>query len=138
MTSSNGFSLIELLIAVVIVAILTAIALPSYQNYILQSHRTEAINAVLDLASREARYYTTNNSYSASMLTLGYSSDPTPLPNATDHYYDLSISSANGSSFSVQAVPVGNQVSDSCGTYTYSDLGIRGVSSGSLTSCWKQ
>lgn len=136
-----GFTLIELMIVVAIVGILAAIAIPSYQNYILQSRRTAAINGVMELASRESRFYTANNTYSPSMLTLGYSADPMPVVDANSHYYDLSVqTSNNNTNFQIQAVPFGNQVNDTCGTYTYTDLGIKNVSGGAgmVSSCWNQ
>lgn len=139
MKKSNGFTLIELMIVVAIVGILAAVVLPAYQNYVLQSHRTAAISAIMDLGSREARYYTTNNSYSASMLTLGYAADPMPVTSASSNYYNLSVQSITPTTFILQAVPVGNQAQDSCGTYTYTSLGVKGVTgSESMGTCWKQ
>ena len=68
MKTSRGFTLVELMIVVAIIGILAAIAMPAYNSYVLTAHRAAAINGILDLASREARYFTTNNSYSASMV----------------------------------------------------------------------
>lgn len=135
---SNGFSLIELLTVVAIVGILALIALPNYQSSVLKSHRSSAINGILDLASREARYYTTNNSYSSSMLTLGYSADPMIVTDANNYYYNLSVASVTATGFTLQAAPVGKQVNDTCGTFTYTDLGVKGISSGTVSDCWKQ
>lgn len=144
---SKGFTLIELMIVVVIVGILTIIALPSYQAYVLKSHRTAAINAILDLASREARYYTTNNVYTTDMTALGYSVStafPVTMGTGGTAYYNLSVTSVTAGTsttpadFTLNAAPVGNQVNDTCGTYTYTSLGIKGITSGSLADCWKQ
>ncbi len=135
----TGFTLIELMITVAIVAILTAIALPSYQAYVLRSHRTVGINALMDLASREARYYTTNNAYQTNTQNLGYSGNPIQVPDAVNPYYKVDAAAACVAPASVcmQAVPVGNQVNDTCGTFTYNDLGVKGVSAGSVQDCWK-
>ncbi len=144
---SKGFTLVELMIVVVIVGILTMIALPSYQAYVLKSHRTAAINAILDLASREARYYTTNNAYTSDMTALGYSVStafPVTMGTGGTAYYNLSVTSVTAGTsttpadFTLNAAPVGNQVNDTCGTYTYTSLGIKGITSGSLADCWKQ
>ena len=138
MKLTKGFTLIELMIVVAVVAILAAVAVPSYRSYVLRSHRTVAINAILDLGSREARYYTTNNNYTGSLTTLGYAADPMQLPSSTNTYYNLSVSSATSATFTLSAAPVGNQANDTCGTYTYTDLGLKGISSGSVSSCWQQ
>ena len=138
MNKMKGFTLIELMIVVAIVAILAAIAIPSYQSYVLRSHRTIAVNALMDLASREARYYTTNNTYVASMLTLGYAADPMPVPTAANPYYNIAVSAANATSFTLTATPTGSQANDTCGNFTYTDLGVKGVSAGTVSDCWKQ
>ena len=135
---ARGFSLIELLIVITVVGLLLAVALPSYTRYVLRSHRSSAVTGVLDLASRQARYYTTNNTYTTSMTALGYPADPMPLTDSSNRYYDLSVASATATAFTVRAVPVYPQTKDTCGTYTYTDLGVKSVSSGTLGDCWKQ
>ena len=144
---NKGFTLVELLVVVTIVGILTMIALPSYQAYVLKSHRIAAINAILDLASREARYYTTNNAYTSDMTALGYSVStafPVTMGTGSTAYYNLSVASITAGTsttpadFTLNAAPVGNQTSDTCGTYTYTSLGIKGITSGSVPDCWKQ
>src|SRR5271155_3424454 len=72
MLAPQGFTLIELVITMVIVAILASIAIPAYNSYVLKSHRTEAKTALLDMASLEERYFTTQNVYSTTTTDLGY------------------------------------------------------------------
>jgi type IV pilus assembly protein PilE len=140
MNRVKGFTLVELMIIVTIIGILAAIAIPSYSTYVLKAHRSAAVTGVLDLATRQARYYTTNNTYTTSMTALGYAADPMPLENANSHYYDLSISAGDADGFTVQAAPVGKQESDTCGTFIYDDLGQRSMSTdgGTVAECWKQ
>lgn len=135
---ARGFSLIELLIVITVVGLLLAVALPSYTRYVLRSHRSSAITGVLDVASRQARYYTTNNTYTTSLTALGYPADPMPVTDTSNRYYNLSVSAASATGFTVSAAPQGAQVKDTCGTYTYTDLGVKSVSFGSLGDCWKQ
>ena len=59
----RGFTLIELMITVAIVAILAAIAIPSYQDSIWKGKRAEAKAAILKALQAEERYYTQNNTY---------------------------------------------------------------------------
>lgn len=140
MKKNKGFTLIELMIVVAIAGILLAAAFPSYKAYTLKSHRSAAIAAIMDLGSREARYFTTNNTYASSLITLGYASDPMPVTvsGGGTVYYNLSVQASSASSFTLQAVPAGNQTGDTCGTYTYTSLGQKGISSGTLGDCWKQ
>lgn len=70
---TTGFTLIELMVVIVIGSILLAVAIPSYQSQIRKSRRTDAKTAVLELAGREERYFSTNGSiYSVTPADLGY------------------------------------------------------------------
>jgi type IV pilus assembly protein PilE len=88
-----GFTLIELMIAVAIVGILATIAATSYQRQVMQSHRTDARTALLDLAGREEKLFSTTNVYSASPAALGYGSSSTP---ATTIANAIQVGSSNG------------------------------------------
>jgi len=60
MQKRNGFSLIELMVALAIVAILATIAIPSYREYVLRSHRRAAQTSMMDIANREQQYFAAN------------------------------------------------------------------------------
>ena len=89
----RGVTLIELLITVAIVAIIAAVAIPSYNNYVLRAHRTEAKSALLSMAAAEERFYSTNNAYTNDPSKLGYTpttfSPPVIVGNG---YYSISQS----------------------------------------------
>jgi type IV pilus assembly protein PilE len=86
--SSRGFTLIELMIVVVIATILMSIAIPSYMSQVRQSRRTEAKTAVLDLAGREERYFSTNPvGYTSVATSLGYPAFGVGNPVASGYYY---------------------------------------------------
>src|ERR1700688_3873454 len=69
---SVGFTLIELMVTVAIVSILATVAVTSYSSQVLKSRRTEAKSALLDLAGREERLFSTTNAYSNLEAFLGY------------------------------------------------------------------
>ena len=139
---SRGFTLIELMITVAIVGILAAVALPSYTRYIQKSRRNDAKTSLLDLASRQERFFTTNLLYTGTPANLGFSGTfplGIPNPNAITYSINVTVSGTGSTSFSATAAPVGPQMLDVCGTYTLNELGVQGVTGASLsaTDCWK-
>ncbi|MBB3180503.1 type IV pilin protein [Variovorax sp. Sphag1AA] len=134
-----GFTLIELMIAVAVVAILAAIAYPSYLEQIRKSRRTDAKAALLDLAARQERYFTTHNTYTKTAADLGYANVfPIDVKAGNSAFYQLNVSVATTTAFTATATPVGAQTADTkCGTYTIDDQGSQS-SSGTLgaAGCW--
>src|ERR1700722_16388908 len=76
---SVGFTLVELMVTVAIVSVLATIAVTSYSSQVLKSRRTEAKSALLDLAGREERLFSTTNSYSNIEAYLGYAAGGTTV-----------------------------------------------------------
>jgi type IV pilus assembly protein PilE len=68
----QGFTLIEVMITVVIVAILATVAFPSYSNYIVRANRSAAQALMLDLANQEHQYFAANRAY-ATLTDLSFS-----------------------------------------------------------------
>ncbi|WP_434634231.1 type IV pilin protein [Chromobacterium sp. CV08] len=137
----GGFSLLELVIAMAVLAIVAAIAIPSYRTFILQSNRTAAKTALQDLATRQESYYSLNNGYASQLATLGYASGPVYVPGNGNNYYALAISSASATAFVLTATPQGAQAQDSCQTYQLDNLGNQsniaaGGGSLSVSGCW--
>jgi type IV pilus assembly protein PilE len=94
-TRISGFTLVELMVVVLVGAILIGIGVPSYQSQIRKSRRTDAKTAVLDLAGREEKYLSLNNTYSASPAALGYvasTATTTQFPlNVGSSYYQIYV-----------------------------------------------
>lgn len=129
---SRGFTLIEMMIVVVILAILAAIALPSYQKYVLRSHRAEGQALLSEAAARQERYFAQNNSYASSAAALNMTSYVASL-----QYYGLAISNVSASTYTLTATATGSQARDSeCLTLTLDQAGTRGAT-GTASSCWQ-
>lgn len=134
----RGFTLIELMIVVAIVAILGAVAMPLYQKYVQQTYRTEAQSALLELSHFMERHYTNKGGY----LTAGHTGSAPTLPYAKvpqtgTTRYELSFQQTpTAQSYTLQAVPKGMMQSDLCGTLTLSQTGKKG-SAAAGQNCWK-
>jgi type IV pilus assembly protein PilE len=149
-----GFTLIELMITVVIATILLAIAIPSYEHEVQESRRTEAKTALLDLAGREQRYFSTQNTFTTSFGALGYATGSPASVTVGSGYYSVSVSvpaaapdpqAANiaAPSFSFTATPVAgtSQASDtSCASFTVDSIGYQSAENSSsaddTATCW--
>lgn len=118
---NHGFTLVELLITVAIVGILTSIALPSYQQYIIRGNRSAAQSQMLDIANREQQFLFANRSYAdkAALTASGY-----VLPTAVSSKYSYDVTVANNASppsFLITFTPSGSQSTD--GAITLDSLG---------------
>ncbi|MDB5885073.1 MAG: fimbrial protein [Polaromonas sp.] len=149
----SGFTLIELMITAVIVAILAAIALPSYASYIARARRADARTQLVQAAQFMQRFYTANDSYSEdragndviNRMPGGLKQSPAD----SAKLYDLAIPSETltATNFVLRMVPVvgGAMANDPCGTFTMSSTGLRGILVGDVQdnasslrdSCWK-
>jgi len=130
---ARGVTLIELMVVVVIIAILAAVGYPLYTDQARRSRRTEAKSALQDAMNREERHYTTANTYTTDMTTLGYSSDPFTTSNGWYKVSGAACGGGIGECVQLSAVPQNDQTNDSCGTFTLDSRGSRGASG---TGCW--
>lgn len=125
----SGFTLIELMITVVVVGLLAAIAVPSYQRYAVRAKRAEAKAALMDLAAREERFYA-NQMQFAALADLGVSAT------TEQGYYTLSVALTNAAQgFTATATPT--FADTRCGNLTIDQAGNRGVSGTTpVAECW--
>lgn len=122
MRKQHGFTLIELVITVAVVGILAAIALPSYQQYVIRSKRSAAQAQMMDIANREQQFLLANRSY-ADKAALGYQVPPEVGAN-----YDWTITLGTGAvpGFTVTFTPKGSQASD--GNLSLTSEGVKSPS----------
>jgi type IV pilus assembly protein PilE len=146
--SQNGFTLIELMIAVAIIGILMRLAYPAYNNSVKKARRADAKTALLDLAQREERWLATANIYSTSAPELGYAAGTTvtaaaPMSVVTGSaaFYQVSVSMPTSTSFLLTAARISTspQIKDTqCGDFTLTNTGLQGVTNATTTAadCW--
>lgn len=157
--TQQGFTLIELMIAVSIIGILAAIAYPSYQDSVRKSRRADAKGALLGFANAMERRFTETNSYCDAGGTGGANScfpgtidtgindtgSPSIFPaqspvDGGPAYYNLTINVVSASTYTLYATPTGAQSNDKCGTLTLTQTGARNITNQTsgitVADCW--
>lgn len=110
---SNGFTLIELMIAVVVLAILLALALPSFMDSIRKGRRSEAFSALSAVQQAQERYRGNNPTYASSTELAAVSAAAMVSPTRPGGYYTLSVPVNTATSYVVTADGTGSsQASD--------------------------
>lgn len=150
----KGFTLIEMMIVVAILGIISAIAVPSYTEYVRKGKRTDAKVELLRIAQLQESYFVQNLSYAKDLTTgtggLGLGAT---VKSEQEEYIitvgSLSPTSCTGvaganacTSYTLTATPVtgGSQASDKCGKFTLSNTGVKDVVDNTgydAKKCWK-
>ncbi len=131
----NGFTLLELMVAVVILSILAAIAYPSYMNQVRETRRIDGKSAVLEVSMAEERYYTKNKAYTSTWSDLSINS--TLKSGKSDKgYYKLTLTtSEDATTFTITATATGAQKDDTaCATISMNQRGEKTSTGGG--QCW--
>ena len=117
----GGFTLIELMITVAVIAIIAAIALPSYTQYVIRSKRSAAQAQMMDIANRQQQFLIANRSYAdkAALTASGYA---LPSEVASNYSYDVTLTTG-APGFTLTFTPLGTQQSD--GTLTLNSEGVK-------------
>lgn len=129
MRKAKGFTLIEVMVVVVIVAILAAIALPSYREYILRGKITEASSSLSELRLRAEKWFADNRKYTGFNTTINGA-----------RYFTYSCPTLTDTAFTCQAV--GNASEGMTGfTYTINESNVRQTTAAptgwnTSTTCW--
>ncbi|MBB5209371.1 type IV pilin protein [Chiayiivirga flava] len=129
-SNASGFTLIELVIVVAIVAILTAIAVPAYNDQVRKSRRADGKAVALQMVQGLERWHTVNNTYAGYAETMSSpSGDPDP-------HYEITASDLTVTTYTVTAEPQNGQTEDKCGTMTVDQTGAKTPTGGDLDDCW--
>ena len=123
----KGFTLIELVIAVVIVGILATIAMPAYQEYVRRGHRGAAQSEMMDIANREQQFLLANRAY-ADKTALEASGYALPSGVASKYAYAIAVAgdAVTPPSFTITFTPSGSQASDGALVLTSAGVKTRG------------
>ena len=140
----HGLTLVELMVALVIVGIVAAIALPSFNSALYKSRRTDAMAALATMQLAQERYRGNHTSYQKTLADLtGAKSATSP-----SGYYTMSIGAAGDTSYTLRATAVssGKQAGDSScavfestladGSLTYASYSSGGSKNGTPDPCW--
>lgn len=146
MRRSSGFTLIELMITVAIIAIIASIALPSYRNYILKANRAAAKTTLVELQARQDGYYVDRRRYASTLTALGYPANPSWISAAGEpdteemdrSIYRIELSAVTTNGYRLEAIPVGSQTDDErCGTLSVIASGRKQASGSDGVDCWR-
>ncbi len=135
----SGFSLLELMIAVVVVGILVAIAYPSYSEQMNKARRTDARVPLMDVVNRQEQFLLDHNQVAGNMTLLGYAANPYITP---EGYYSIAVATTGCGTtpcYSFTATPVsGNaQAYDTrCTTFSIDSKGSKTATGAASTLCW--
>ena len=142
---TKGFSLIELMIVVALIAVIAAFALPSYSRSVLKSKRQIGKGELMEVISRQEQFFVNNKAYATDLTTLGYGANPYYINEhgdeavAASSIYQVSLVSPTATAFSVRVTPQNSQSSDSeCAAMQLSSSGQKTIVGGTGTAagCW--
>jgi type IV pilus assembly protein PilE len=137
MTRPRGFTLIELMIVVSIVAILATIAYPSFIGSVRKSRRAEAFDFITRIQQAQERWRANNSSY-ATLSALGFSET------TSNGYYKLAVTvpadEKGASEYTITATAIGSQAADTkCSTLSMKVIGgTLKYDSSSAEACWSK
>lgn len=124
---SQGVTLVELLVSLVIIGILVSVAVPSYRQYAIRANRADAHTALMQLAANQERFYLQNNTYATDAQLDQAPPNGLGMQTTTaNDYYDIRINSSDATGFIAQATAKGGQADDTdCDVFAIDERGFR-------------
>lgn len=140
---ARGFTLIELMIAVAVLAIIIGIAIPSFTQYVLEAGRSDAKNALMQGAQAMERCYTRFSVYNDGQCTAtGPEADGgIDGSESENEKYEVTITGIGENTFELTATPIGGQLKDAdCTSFSLTHTGQKGANGGTdaadIEECW--
>ncbi|WP_269471106.1 type IV pilin protein [Sulfuriflexus mobilis] len=135
-----GFTLIEVMITIAIIGILVAVALPSYQDQVIKTRRSDGKAALTRVAQALERCFSQNGRYTGATCpaATGTGTPPVPPPqDSEEKFYKISIATT-ASTYDLTAMPQAPQTADTkCANLTLDQTGAKGKSgTGTIADCW--
>lgn len=131
--NNKAFTLMELLVVILIIAILFIIAIPTYQGYVLRENRSDVIQTLFAIQLSQQKYRQSHSTYGNLSQMWG------GVTTTKGGHYTLSITGISSTSFTIQADAVGSQVKDQKGGVTCSPMVLSytsGIVTKSPSVCW--
>ena len=140
-----GFTLIEMMVVVVILAIIVAYAYPQYTQFIIRAKRSAGTSMLLTIANRQQQYFMNNKQYSPTLSALGFPANTFMIGDNgsylavadVDRVYNISMANVTATTYTMTATPQLRQaVKDTdCANLTLTHTGLKGTSGGGA-KCW--
>jgi type IV pilus assembly protein PilE len=137
---SRGFTLVELMVVVVILGFLLGIAMPNYSNYMQKTRRTDARNALLEIAAAQERHFFEHNQYTGTIADVWSHQDGSDFVSG-EGYYTLTVALKSGTgTFKATATARGKQAGDvDCKTLSIDETRLKTATAGTggdASVCW--
>lgn len=134
-SSQHGFTLVELMVALVVASILASVAVPSFLAKLRQARRADALNVTTQVAHAQERWRANNLSYSAQLVTdLGFASSTSP-----NGYYTLTLAAATSTGYTLTTTAAtGKSQTGDTGCATLVMTVTNGNAAYTPTACWSR
>lgn len=128
--TQRGFSIIEVIIVLLIIALLTVVLMPAYNSYITKSRRSDGIKSLMAMQIAQEKYRLKNTDYASSPAAMSFSTD------SIDGYYTMAVTANTASSYTITATAGSEQAADT-GCTTLTITYANNTATNTPTDCWQ-